>query len=182
VEWPFDPTRLQRSALEFHEVIHHVFQQAAVVPFRLLSIFDNSSALRKFAEENAFKFVNDLDRLQGFVQMESVIYVIRERDPVEVTSGFAYLEQKAGLQRAVSEHAAAVENAVKCISEDVRLREVKNGRRIFALVKRGDEGRFRNTVEEVAIPDAVSRRVSGPWPASEFLSTQVKSPEIAGHK
>ncbi len=41
VEWPFDPQRMQKSAVEFHEVVHKVFRQTAVIPFRLLSVFED---------------------------------------------------------------------------------------------------------------------------------------------
>ena len=44
VEWPFDPERMQKSAVEFHEVVHQVFKQTAVIPFRLLSVFEDQAA------------------------------------------------------------------------------------------------------------------------------------------
>jgi response regulator RpfG family c-di-GMP phosphodiesterase len=182
VAWPFDQTRLQQSAVEFHQVVHHIFHHAAVVPFRLLSIFEDVNSLQRFTREHAAAFIHDLERLRDFVQMEAVIYVIGERAPADASSGRGYLEQKARLQRLATEHAAAVEDAVKAMGPEVRVREVKNGRRIFALVQRGEENHFRATVEGIAVPQSVSRRISGPWPASEFLSDKVKSPETAGRK
>jgi hypothetical protein len=182
VDWPFEQTRLQQSALEFHQVIHHVFQQAAVVPFRLLSIFDDVRAFESFAAEHATGFMADLERLREFVQMESVVYVIAGRAPADLSSGRAYLEQKAGLERLMSEHAAAVQKAIKPIIHEVRVRDVKNGKRIFALLPRGEEDRFRDAIERVALQEPVSRRVSGPWPAAEFLSDTVKSPQVAGRR
>jgi Gas vesicle synthesis protein GvpL/GvpF len=180
IEWPFEQARLQRNVLEFHEVVHHVFGQTAVVPFRLLSIFDDANALHCFVEENRATFIADLERLQDFVQMESVIYVINERPPADADSARAYLEQKAAGQRLAQQHAAAVKNALQDVSEDLHVRQVKNGSRIFALVHRRDEERFRKTVESVAVPGPVSRRISGPWPAAEFLSATVKAPGVAG--
>jgi response regulator RpfG family c-di-GMP phosphodiesterase len=182
VEWPFEQTRLQQSAVDFHEVIHQIFRHVAVVPFRLLSIFDDPRSLQSFTREHAAAFIEDLERLRDFVQMEAVIYVIRERAPEDASSGRAYLEQKARLQRLTTEHASAVEDAIKAVSPEVRVRDVKTGRRIFALVQRGEENRFRAAVESIAVPNSVSRRTSGPWPVSEFLSQSVKSPEIAGRK
>ena len=49
VEWPFDPRRMQKSAVEFHEVVHQVFRQTAVIPFRLLSVFEDQAAFTAFA-------------------------------------------------------------------------------------------------------------------------------------
>jgi hypothetical protein len=182
VEWPFEQGRLQQSAVEFHQVIQHLFQQSAVVPFRLLSVFDDLAALEKFAAEHASGFVADLERLRDAVQMESVVYVIAPRVTPNSDSGRAYLQQKADVLRLSSGHAAMVRDAVQQVSREVRVREVKSGSRIFALVQRGNEGRFRDMVESVPLPAGVSRRVSGPWPAAEFLSPAVKMPEIAGQR
>src|SRR5579859_5743615 len=65
VEWPFAPDQMQRSALEFHEVVRHVFTQTAVIPFRLLSVFEDQQALRAFVAENQERFLADLERLKG---------------------------------------------------------------------------------------------------------------------
>ena len=182
IAWPFEPAGLQQKAVEFHQVVQHVFQQAAVVPFRLLSIFDDVSALEKFATQHAAAFTADLERLREYVQMESVVYVIQQRAAPEVASGRAYLERKADVFRLSIDHAASVKAAVQKISHGVQVREVKSGTRIFALVRRGEEKRFREMVNTVPLPDSVSRRVSGPWPAAEFLSSAVKMPQSAGQR
>lgn len=180
VGWPFAQAELQRNVLDFHAVINGVFRQTAVIPFRLLSVFDGFDALKKFAEEHVARFIADLERLQDCVQMESVVYLIAAKEPADSPSGRAYLQRKAEMLRLSSEHAARVKDAVSVVSREVQVREVKRGTRIFALVKRGDEDRFRRAVEGVALPGPVSRRVSGPWPAAEFLSEAVKTPKIAG--
>lgn len=177
VAWPFEPAGLQQKAVEFHQVVQHVFQRAAVVPFRLLSIFDDVAALEKFATDNAGEFTADLERLREYVQMESVVYVIQQRATEEEKSGKGYLERKAEIFRLSVDHAASIKAAVQPISDAIQVREVKSGTRIFALVRRGEEARFREVVEAVPLPRSVSRRVSGPWPAAEFLSAPVKKPQ-----
>lgn len=179
VSWPFEPALLQQKAVEFHHVVQHVFQWAAVVPFRLLSIFEDVAALEKFAEENAAAFTADLERLRDYVQMESVVYVIQRRASEQEKSGKGYLERKAEVFRLSVDHAASIKAAVQTMSNDIQVREVKSGTRIFALVRRGEEARFREAVEAVPLPQSVSRRVSGPWPAAEFLSSAVKKPRSA---
>lgn len=181
IEWPFEQSALQQSALDFHGVVQHIFRQAAVIPFRLLSIFDDVAALEKFVDEHAEAFVADLERLRECVQMESVVYVVAPR-MAEADSGRAYLQKKAAAARLSTEHATAVRAAVSAMSRQVHVREVKNGSRIFALVKRGDEDHFRKAVEAVPLKEPVSRRVSGPWPAGEFLSEAVKTPQIVSQK
>lgn len=178
VEWPFDPERMQKSAVEFHEVVHQVFKQTAVIPFRLLSIFDDQQAFTAFAAGNRERFLEDLDRLKDFVQMECVIYP--KPSQIDRSSGRAYLEQKAVALRSSQGFAQATQDAVAHLSREVRVREGKNGTRIFVLVGRGRENDFRQATAAVPIPDHLSRRMSGPWPAAEFLSEQVKMPQNTG--
>ena len=180
VEWPFDPERMQKNAVEFHEVIHQVFKQTAVIPFRLLSVFEDRPAFTAFAAESRERFIEDLNRLKDFVQMECVIYP--KPSQIDRSSGKAYLQQKAVALRSSEGFAQATQDAVAHLSREVRVREGKNGTRIFVLVERGREHDFRQAVTAVPIPSHLSRRMSGPWPAAEFLSEQVKMPQITGAK
>ena len=182
VEWPFDPARMQRSAVEFHGVVHHIFGQAAVIPFRLLSVFDDEAALAAFATEHQQSFLDDLERLKHFVQMEFVVYPAPGRAQPDSSSGKAYLEQKAGLVRAIEQHVRNVRDVLSELSHQVVVREARSGHRVFVLVERGREEAFRETVKGIGMPEGLSRRSSGPWPAAEFLSERVKTPQIAGVK
>ncbi|HEX3095346.1 MAG TPA: GvpL/GvpF family gas vesicle protein [Candidatus Angelobacter sp.] len=182
VEWPFVPDRMQRSALEFHQVVRHVFNQTAVIPFRLLSVFEDQQALRAFIAENEERFLGDLARLKGFVQMECVVYPAPGQAQAGSSTGKAYLEKKAVAMRSSEGFAEAVRNAVTHLSGEVRVRDGKNGTRIFVLVERGRESDFRHAVSVLPLPEHLSRRISGPWPAAEFLSDQVKVPRIADPK
>ncbi|HEY2913364.1 MAG TPA: GvpL/GvpF family gas vesicle protein, partial [Candidatus Angelobacter sp.] len=180
VDWPFDPQRMQQSAVEFHEVVQQVFKQTAVIPFRLLSVFEDLPAFTAFAAENRERFLQDLDRLKDFVQMECVIYPAPSQAAVDRSSGKAYLEQKAVALRSSEGFAQAMQDALAHLSKEVRVQEGKNGTRIFVLVDRGRENDFRQAVTAVPIPTHLSRRMSGPWPAAEFLSEQVKVPQMDG--
>jgi hypothetical protein len=73
-----------------------------------------------------------------------------------------------------------MKDALAHLSTEVHLREGKNGTRIFALIQRGRENDFRQAITAVPIPTHLSRRMSGPWPAAEFLSEQVKMPQTGG--
>ena len=178
VEWPFNPQRMQKSAVEFHEVVQQVFKQTAVIPFRLLSVFDDLPAFTAFAAWNRERFLQDLNRLRDVVQMECVIYPAPSQTPVDRSSGKAYLEQKAVALRSSEGFAQAMQDSVSHLSREIRVREGKNGTRIFVLVERGRENDFRQAVSAMPIPTHLSRRMSGPWPAAEFLSEQVKMPQI----
>ncbi|MGC2698364.1 MAG: GvpL/GvpF family gas vesicle protein [Candidatus Angelobacter sp.] len=182
VEWPLESNQLQKHAVEFHSVTSHVFQQTAVIPFRLLSVFQDETALQAFVAEHDSIFLEDLERLKNFVQMECVLYPSPSRLQAASSSGAEYLRNKARWMRASEGFAKTVRDAVGHLSRETATRETKNANRIFALVERGRESEFRQTVSAVPIPEHLSRRISGPWPAAEFLSEGVRAPQIAGVK
>jgi hypothetical protein len=181
VEWPFEPSTFQRKAIEFHQTVHHLFKQTAVIPFRLLSIFDHQQSLADFVARHGSGFIADLERLQDVVQMECIIFFKSPGLP-DLSSGSAYLRQKAGLQHLLDEFGGNLHTALSPVSAGLRIKEVKNGKRIYCQVQRGQEDLFRTTAQGVKMPDSLERRVSGPWPAAEFLSESVKMPEVAGQK
>lgn len=180
VEWPFDPPELQTSAVEFHRVVAHMFSQGAVIPFRLLSVFDSEQELQDFVASHQADLVADLQRLQNMVQMECVLYFAPQ--PGVRPSGKDYLERKAELLRHSEEFVQSISHALKGICKEIRTRESKTGCRIFVLVGRGDENTFHSQVQDLPIPQRMARRLSGPWPAAEFLSDSVKTPQIAGQR
>lgn len=175
VGWPLASESIQNDAVEFHRVITHVFSQAAVVPFRLLTVFDDVQALASFVAGVQNDFLADLERLKDMVQMECVIYFKPARD-ADRSSGQAYLRQKAEVRRSIDEYSNAVKNSLAPLTRDLRIREVNTGSRIFCLVERGNESLFRSNVEGIAVPAGLERRLSGPWPPAEFLSDSVKAP------
>jgi len=179
IEWPLSSDSIQSDAVEFHRVISHIFARVAVVPFRLLTVFDTEQALAEFAATQRSAFLSDLRRLQDTVQMEFVIFFKPVRD-ADRSSGQAYLRQKAEVQRTIDQYSAAVRSSLAAIARDTHTREVNTGSRIFCLVERGQESHFHSTIEGVAIPAGLERRISGPWPPAEFLSDVVKAPPAAG--
>ncbi|HWG39555.1 MAG TPA: GvpL/GvpF family gas vesicle protein [Candidatus Acidoferrales bacterium] len=182
VEWPFASERMQKNALEFHDVISHVFRQAAVIPFRLLSVFEDEKSLAAFTAEHAKAFLADLERLKDCVQMECVVFPAPSRKQTNNSSGADYLREKAAMLREQGEHVKAIQEGLSGLAREIQVREGKNGTRIFVLTERGREKEFRSIVEQQAVPAELSRRISGPWPAAEFLSEQVRAPQVAGAK
>lgn len=167
VEWPFAPAELQKHAVEFHHVVHQVFARAAVAPFPLLTIFHDRDALESFLAARAATIAADLERLRDVVQMECVLYVIG-------TKAHSVLEPE--LLHSLENSLAQARQAVGVISPEIRIREVKSGRRIFALVRRGREDEFRASAEGFPLPERISRRTAGPRPAAEFLSDPLRAP------
>lgn len=180
VEWPFASERMQKNALEFHDVISQIFSQAAVIPFRLLSVFEDEKSLALFMAEHAKAFLADLDKLKDCVQMECVVFPAPSRKPANNSSGADYLREKAAMLREQEEHVNAIREGLRSLAREIHVREGKNGMRVFILTERGREKEFRSIVEQQAVPPMLSRRTSGPWPAAEFLSGQVRAPQVAG--
>jgi hypothetical protein len=172
-EWPFRAELTQKHAVEFHGVVSHIFQQRAVLPFRLLSVFEDAGGLAGFLAEHQDTFMADLERLKDVVQMECVVYPAPSPAKPESGSGAAYLRNKAEMLRTMGHQVDEVRAALGALAREVRVRETKNGTRIFVLIERGREGEFRSVVERVGLPGLLSRRVSGPWPAAEFLSEEL---------
>src|ERR1041384_2428665 len=115
-------------------------------------------------------------RRKNGVQMECVVYPMPGRVQVNSDSGAAYLREKAAMLRMIGEHVAQIREHLGSLARDINLRDTKSGTRIFVLMERGREGEFRAAVEQVATPQQLSRRISGPWPAAEFLSEQLRAP------
>jgi gas vesicle protein GvpL/GvpF len=180
VPWPFQPGEMQKNAVEFHGVVHHVFRQSVVVPFRLLSIFQNERELTAFAVEHAEGFIADLERLGDFVQMECVVYPAPGRAFSSSVSGAAYLRERAGLLQMIEQQVAQLREQLRGMAHEIRVRETRSGTRLFILMERGREKEFRPMMERMALPDQLSRRMSGPWPPAEFLSERVKAPQVKG--
>jgi len=178
VDWPFDPASMQQSAVAFHQVINHIFVQTAVVPFRLLTVFENEQSLMAFVAQHCEQFIADLERLKSCVQMECLVYFVRSRQ-VEA-SPEVHKRRNAELWQIVHEHVQDIRNVLSAISRDVRIHEIKSGNRIFALVERGKENAFRAAVERTIVPQPIARRINGPRPAAEFLSESIKVPQVAG--
>jgi len=177
VDWPFDPATIQQSAVEFHQVVNHIFAQAAVVPFRLLTVLDDERSLMAFAARHHEEFIADLERLKGFVQMECVVYFVMSQQ--KGGSGTADEQQSAELWRLVSEHVQQTRDVLSDISRAVRIRRVKSGNRIFFLVERGREDAFRAAVQKIIVPRAIARRIKGPGPVDEFLSESIRASQVA---
>lgn len=175
VDWPFQPAAMQRNAVDFHHVIGQVFAQAAVAPFPLLTVFDNRLSLATYLAGRARYFASDLERLRELVQMECVLYVVGQRPEAEVGQSARDLKKRTELLLMVRRLAGQVQEALREISPEVRIREVKSGCRLFALVKRGEEPKFHAIAKNFSMPEAISRRTSGPRPASEFLSDAAKA-------
>lgn len=175
-EWPFAANALQQSAIEFHGVVNHIFQQKAVAPFQLLTVFDSQADLAEFAAHHEKAIVADLERLQDCVQMECVLYVIGARRPADAQAPRERPQYDADALLRLEKYAGEVCATLNAMSREVKVRAETTSRRIFALVERGQEPLFQQMLQDMPLPALVSRRFKGPRPAAEFFSVLLETP------
>lgn len=159
--------RLQQSALEFHRVVHAIFARQAVVPFRFPSSVDECE-LREHLRAHSGKYLKFLREHANDVQMEVRITFAANDSSTPAASGTEHMRQR--LARSTQLRAAA--DAIRQHSPETIEwldRETASGVHLFALVPRGSVFPFRDRLARFDSAREIQIRVSGPWPATEFL-------------
>lgn len=156
------PEQLRHSALEFHRVTASVFRQMALVPFRFPNVLKSREELQAHIRANLQKYQSFLEKTRDAVQME---IMLSNSGPMSIptiteTSGTKYLRKKQQRSQAVAKISNAILERIKDLVLDTNTTDA----RVYLLVPRAriDELRDRlNGLDNV--------RISGPWPAAEFL-------------
>jgi hypothetical protein len=160
---------LRERALEFHRVTASVFRQMALVPFRFPNVLKTCEELETHLQANLQKYESFLERTRDAVQME-IVLPDSSPTPVPVgtkTGGTEYLRARHQKSQAVSELARGVLERVKDFALDSRT----SNARVYLLVPRARIDELRSQLK--GLQDV---RISGPWPAAEFLEeTQPRS-------
>jgi Gas vesicle synthesis protein GvpL/GvpF len=155
------PEQFQDAALEFHRVVHAALANAAVVPFRFPTWISNEE-LVDHLKDQAERYRSFLTQYADHVQMELRL-TLAPGKVQRVFSGTEHLRARAAQLHQVEN---AAEEAKRLLAGDViewRERDVAEGKRLFALVKRGEIASFRERLSGRGLS------WSGPWPAMEFL-------------
>ena len=181
---PLPASQLREAALAFHRVIDKIFHQTAIIPFRFPTLLAGEPELIAYLAEHSVEYGAALTRLRDMVQMEIRLKFkgSTSKRGVADSSGVSGAEAKpsgtAYLQK-ISVHHEKLEVAAKelrqaCLSSirGWRQRDLSEGIRCFALVERGSVGRFQTELRTVGIEPALEARLSGPWPASQFLKEE----------
>lgn len=156
------PEQLRQSALEFHRVTASVFRQMALVPFRFPNLLKARDDLESHLRTNLQKYQSFLEKTRDAVQMEVVLQnPVPTPAPIEtITSGAEYLRGKQQKSETLTKVADAILEKIKELALETKTSDA----RVYLLVPRAriDELRDRlNGLDNV--------RISGPWPAAEFL-------------
>jgi hypothetical protein len=163
---------LKEDALRFHSVLHGIFTQAAVIPFRFPTTLESEQELRRFLNAGASSYREALIRLRDLVQMELRVSIFRAESTTP-SSGREYLLARQAQARLLAEGAAAAQAIARGLIQDWREHESKSALRCYALVPRADIGEFESRMRALDLPKGVRMVVSGPWPATEFLEVRV---------
>lgn len=160
------------DAMEFDSVIRGIFRDAAVIPFRFMTALENEDELRAYLKKNCKDYVSELAHIRCKMQMEvRVTAKPRPRDPDEDTSGTDFLKTKQAATKAVEEVAERIMAAYP--KAQWKRKSSSDGCRLYALVERDEEagaGKFSEAIKNVKIDPQFDVRISGPWPATEFIN------------
>ena len=159
------PEKFQSAALEFHRVVHAIFEHSAVVPFRFPTWL-TLPELNKHLQQEAQRYTTFLTRHARDVQME-IRLRLAAGSLTHAASGTAHLRARAAESRGLHQKAQDLRKLFASEVIDWHERDTPDGLRIYALIGRASVPDFHERVGKQA-HDA-SLRWSGPWPATEFL-------------
>jgi Gas vesicle synthesis protein GvpL/GvpF len=169
------PTK--RAALAFHDVIQAIFAQAAVIPFRFPTILENEAELLGYMSRQKDVFCEALERLRDMVQMDIRLsrtstgdgQFLANRDSSSQITGAQYLEARRMQQRDLANSVVPFRGLGNDVICDWRERTSAQGLHCFALIERTAVDAFKTQAATLHLASDVVARVSGPWPASEFV-------------
>ena len=121
-----------------------------------------------FLAEHSSEYENALLRLRDAVQMEIRIEE-REVASPPAASGTEYLRQRLTSHTNIAETALLFRHASEEWVREWRQREIPSGLRCYALLTREHLESFLTSMKEIPVSPGQTARVTGPWPATEFL-------------
>lgn len=157
---------LREAALEFNRVLQRVLEHTAVIPFRFPTFLADEAAIHALLREHASEYRATLSRLRDTVQMEITLTADQARPE---KSGKAYLQARRAVYQKLDQAAQTLEQGTKEFILAWRRREIPTGIRCYALVGRPSRESLEAAIRGTDIPADLQVRVTGPWPATEFL-------------
>ena len=161
------------AALAFHRVVQDVFQQVAVIPFRFPTTTAEAPELYSFLVEHAAEYRECLRRLDSKVQMDIRVFWTEAGDSAtgeQPQTGTDYLRRKQERQAKLASAAEHIHSVVGQTAMEWRQTDSAQGLRIHVLVARADIDLFQKQIATATVVRDFAVRVSGPWPAAEFVT------------
>lgn len=160
--------RLQRAALDFHEVVHALFARRGVIPFRFPTWLTEDELRAHLGKESA-RYSSFLHEYAEDVQMEVLLSPV-EVPQINAATGTEYMQRLTHQASQLRADALAVQHSVTNGVREWRTQLTRDRVRLFALVQRRHIDDFRDSVANAPYPGNIRLQVSGPWPAMEFLA------------
>jgi hypothetical protein len=171
-----DDTKLRgewkKRALEFHAALQLLFQQATIIPFRFPTVLRSGEELSEFVQRSAHRFREELERLQGLVQME-VVLELPPAPTATASSGTAFLQARQSRAREQADRVEKLRTAAGDLAVRVESISSGDGLRVCFLVSRERAEEFTKRMRIDS-----SYRVTGPWPPSVFVSRELQAEEV----
>jgi hypothetical protein len=163
---------LREAALEFHRILQNGLRKSAIIPFSFPTILEDEAAVAEHVREQAQEYKTVLSRLRGTVQME-ISFTSGETAPIAGGgTGTEYLRTRQALYSRLRKASEAVRTAANGLLRGWRERDSPGGLRGFYLIGDGKIDAFGDKVRAADLPEGVQLRVSGPWPATEFVKQE----------
>jgi hypothetical protein len=161
----------REAALAFHRVLQAIFRQAAIIPFRFPTLLADEAEMTGHLHEHAAAYQEALARLRDRVQMEIHLGVQGSAQNVQAT-GTEYLRSRQVQESVLEGTAGKLQQAGQRWISNWRQQTSAQHIRCYALVSRGSVAELERALVSVEVPSSVSVRVSGPWPATEFIKEE----------
>jgi len=174
-----DPEGSKRAAVAFYGVNENLFRQVAIIPFRFPIVLDDQEAIVQELGRHARGFRRALERLADDVQVE-----LRVSAPPAIgaqpVSGSQYMQARSAREKLMAQSIAQLRSATAAVTADWRERRQRDQVRCYALVARKNYGRFVETARAERLSGGIECRLTGPWPATEFLDLEMDSGQKHG--
>jgi hypothetical protein len=164
-EPPADEGTATERAMEFRVVVSAIFDQAQTVPFRFGHTVESEAELRSFVVQRAETYLRALQEFRDKVQIDVRLLFLSNK--VKPASGREYMDrirQQSAMVRQAADELKRVAPA-----EGWRERELRDGVRCYALLRRESLPAFRKAVAPLHFPEPLLAIASGPWPPAEFM-------------
>ena len=171
----------KRAALAFYGVNQSLFRRGAIIPFRFPTLLADAAAIVQELARDGAQFRAALERVADAVQAE---VNLSGQWPVagaqQEKSGAEYLRSLSARGKALQEVATKIRERAGELARQWRERQTGDGLRLYALVARKDYGAFVEKARPGDLPAGIECRLSGPWPATEFLDLKLESGAASG--
>jgi len=160
---------LRESALQFHQVLRHLFRSAGILPFRFPTILSDDRELEAHLETAAERYRHLLEKYRTSVQMEVLLSAVEKPGPPSSASGTEYLRTRKNQRDRLDQIVAGFEAIAGTAVIEWHVRHLPQGARWFARLERDSVDRFNAAMKTFDLPAGFRARVSGPWPVTEFF-------------